>query len=235
MSIIKLNNFTSSITLKHILFSLFYILIGLIIASLIFFTSPYAKSDVIPMPIPGPIANSCYLGEDTVPCTYLCPANCPEPRAVGAYLKISEIKGESDHSHHPEEIEVLTWSWGMSQSDNESSGRGKDQTKAQEMVVTKYMDIASPKLMKAVADSTKFDDAWLKVHAEMVSSTELDYIIIHMQDVVVTSYKVNHSSSDRPTETITLRFSKVKTTYTDPSDPDESEEFEWDFKKNKAG
>ena len=36
--------------------------------------------------------------------------------AVDIFLKLTDIKGESMDSKHPDEIQVLAWSWGMSQA-----------------------------------------------------------------------------------------------------------------------
>ena len=44
--------------------------------------------------------------------------------AVDMFIKLGDIKGESQDKSHKDEIDVLAWSWGLSQSGTMHLGTG---------------------------------------------------------------------------------------------------------------
>jgi type VI secretion system secreted protein Hcp len=139
--------------------------------------------------------------------------------AVDQFLKLDKIDGEAQDKSHPKEIDVLAWSWGMSQSGTTHMGAGGGSGKAsfQDLSVTKYVDNASMTLMKYVSDGKHIPKAKLTVRK--AGGTPLEYIIIDMEDVIVTSISTGGSGGeDRLTENVTFNFSKVKTTYVPQGD-----------------
>jgi type VI secretion system secreted protein Hcp len=46
--------------------------------------------------------------------------------AVDAFLKLGDLKGESQVEGFEEQIQVLSWSWGMSQRQGQRAGHGCD-------------------------------------------------------------------------------------------------------------
>jgi type VI secretion system secreted protein Hcp len=132
--------------------------------------------------------------------------------AVDAFLKLKDIKGESVVKDHAEEIDVLSWSWGMSQTGTAhiGSGGGAGKVNVSDLVVTKMTDAASPNLVKAICTGKHIEEAVLTLRK--AGEKPLDYLIITMTDVLITSYSVS-AGGEVPTETIALTFAKFKESY----------------------
>lgn len=160
--------------------------------------------------------------------------------AVDMFLKIEgeDVKGESRDSVHAEEIDVLAWSWGMTQSGSFhlGAGGGAGKVNVQDISITKYIDSATPNLMKACASGQHFDKATLTVRK--AGGEQMEYLVIEMDKVLVSSVSTGGSGGeDRLTENCTLNFGKVKTSYTPQSDKGSEEgaiEFGWDIEANTA-
>lgn len=135
--------------------------------------------------------------------------------AVDMFLKLGDIKGESTDAKHPNEIDVLAWSWGMSQSGtmHAGTGGGGGKVNIQDLSVTKYVDLASTNLMTACSKGTQYKEAILTVR-KAGGDTPLEYIILTMTDVIITSVSTGGSGGeDRLTENASLNFAAVKVDY----------------------
>ncbi len=149
--------------------------------------------------------------------------------AVDMFLKLDGIDGESVDKSHGKEIDILAWSWGMSQSGTFHAGAGGGAGKAnfQDISVTKWVDKASATLMAKIATGDHVPKARLTVRK--AGKTPLEYMIIEMEKVMITSYSTGGSGGeDRLTENITLNFAKVKVKYV-PQKEDGSGEAEVEF------
>lgn len=157
--------------------------------------------------------------------------------AVDMFLDITgEIEGEAQDDKHGKEIDVLAWSWGLSNSGSWHEGGGGGTAKAnfQDISVTKWVDKSSAKLGLYCANGDHFDKAKLTVRK--AGKKPLEYIIIEMDKVLVTSVSTGGSGGeDKLTENVTLNFRKVKYTYV-PQKPDGTadgkQEWEWDIAAN---
>ncbi|MBZ0134552.1 MAG: type VI secretion system tube protein Hcp, partial [Rhodanobacter sp.] len=60
--------------------------------------------------------------------------------------------GESKHTKHKDQIQLLAWSWGMSQSGSFGHGTGGGAGKAnvQDISFTKYLDKSTTSFIKAL-------------------------------------------------------------------------------------
>lgn len=156
--------------------------------------------------------------------------------AVDMFLKLDGIDGESQDDSHGKEIDLLAWSWGMSQSGTFHAGAGGGAGKAnfQDISITKYVDKASPTLMAKIATGDHVAKARLTVRK--AGKTPLEYVIIEMEKVMITSYSTGGSGGeDRLTENITLNFAKVKVKYVPQKEDGSGEaevEFGFDISKN---
>ena len=149
--------------------------------------------------------------------------------AVDMFLKLDGIDGESVDKSHGKEIDILAWSWGMSQSGTFHAGAGGGAGKAnfQDISVTKWVDKASATLMAKIATGEHIPKARLTVRK--AGKTPLEYVIIDMEKVMITSYSTGGSGGeDRLTENITLNFAKVKVKYV-PQKEDGSGDAEIEF------
>jgi len=80
------------------------------------------------------------------------------------FLKLGDIKGESQDDKHKGEIELMSFSFGVAQpAGSAATGTGSGVGKAQfhEFEFTKRIDAASAKLMLACASGQHFPDVTL--------------------------------------------------------------------------
>ena len=145
--------------------------------------------------------------------------------AMDMFLKVGDIKGESEDgdSKHNGTFDILAWSWGVSNSGTAHVGGGAGAGKAnfQDISVTKWVDKASPILMKYCSSGKQFKEGVLTVR-KAGGDNPLEYIIITMTDVIVTSLSTGGSGGeDRLTENCSLNFAAVKVEY-QPQKPDGS-------------
>ncbi|MFD2885111.1 Hcp family type VI secretion system effector [Pseudomonas lini] len=159
--------------------------------------------------------------------------------AVDIFIKIGDIKGESMDKAHKDEIDVLNWSWGMSQSGNMhvGSGGGAGKVNIQDLSLTKYVDKASPNLMMHCASGKHIDKVKLTVR-KAGGESQVEYMIINLEEVLVTSLSSGGSGSDdRLTENLTLNFAKVLVDYQPQKKADGTKEggpvkFGWNIRQN---
>lgn len=156
--------------------------------------------------------------------------------AVDMYLKLDGIEGEAQDSVHAKEIDILAWSWGGSQSGTTHMGAGGGGGKAniQDLSFTHYVDSATHLLLQRMFDGKHIPEGTLTVRK--AGGTPLDYIILKMTDIMVTSVSTGGSGGeDRLTENVTLNFAKVELDYV-PQKADGSGEAAkkagWDIAEN---
>ncbi len=130
------------------------------------------------------------------------------------FLTIKTIKGECKDDKHPEWIDIHSFS---------SSIRGEGNHKAQEnktwrashsnMTILKNLDQTSPKLAEAASLGNPFDEATIQV-CETVGQKAC-YMEYKMSKVVIVDYSVTGMLSDRPLESVGLRYEKIEWQYYD--------------------
>lgn len=137
--------------------------------------------------------------------------------AFDMFLKIEEppIKGESKDDKHKEEIDILAWSWGASNSGSAhvGGGAGAGKVNVQDLSITKYVDAGTPDLFLSTCNGQHHKKATLTVRK--AGTNPLEYLIIEMTEVLVTSYTTGGSGGeDRLTENISLNFAEAVVKYT---------------------
>jgi type VI secretion system secreted protein Hcp len=158
--------------------------------------------------------------------------------AVDMFMKVGELAAESKDSTHAGSIDVLAWSWGMSNSGSAhvGGGGGSGKVSVQDLSFTKYIDKSSPELMLAACNGKHFSGAKLTVRK--AGEKPLEYLIIEMTDVLITSVSTGGSGGeDRLTENVTLNFAKVKVNYTEQKPdgtPGDKPKMSWDIQANVA-
>ena len=142
--------------------------------------------------------------------------------AVDMFLKLGDIKGESQDDKHKDELDVLSWSWGMTQSGTThlGSGGGAGKVAVNDLHVTKFVDKASPNLHLACCTGKHYDQALLTIRK--AGDKPVEYYKLTLEEVLVSSVSMGgQGSDDRLTENVTLNFAKFKSEYT-PQKPDGS-------------
>lgn len=160
--------------------------------------------------------------------------------AVDMFLKLEGINGESEDGKHAKEIDIIGWNWGMSNTGTAHLGGGAGTGKAnfQDLSVTKYVDLSSTPLLLSCAQGKHVTKATLTIR-KAGGENPLEYLIIEMDEVMVSNIQHGGSSGDeRTTEVISLNFEKMNIKYTQQSKTGSSggasPEFKWDILKNQA-
>ena len=133
--------------------------------------------------------------------------------AADIFMKLGDIKGESLDDKHKDEIEVLSWSWGVSNAGSMSYGSGGGEGKAtfQDLSFTHLVDTSSPILFQYCGDGTHMKEATLT--QRKAGKGQQEYLIIKLNDVVITQVSHGAQGSDRPIENVALAFSKLSVEY----------------------
>ena len=146
--------------------------------------------------------------------------------AVDMFLKIPDIKGESQDAEHKDWIDVLSWSWGLSKD-----SRGK--VCVQDLSLTKWMDSSTPDLIQSMPADTTYRSAELNVRRAGTKASVTLHLML--SGVSVSSVSTGGSGGeDRLTENISLNFSELEGTYTvlrDDGSPGDELEFTVPYSK----
>jgi type VI secretion system secreted protein Hcp len=157
--------------------------------------------------------------------------------ASDVFLKVDGIKGEATDAYHQDEIELVGWSWGASEIFIVSGGGGTvgGKPKFTDLFVTKHVDRASPKLLRACLKATHIGEVVLT--QRKAGGGKLNFLVITLKDALVTSQNdVESGGAPRPTETVQLNFAKViyEVIPQKPNgQPDTPVTLRWDVKANK--
>ena len=158
--------------------------------------------------------------------------------APDIFAKIGDIKGESVDSKHKDEIELLSWSWGVANAGPRSSGGGGGAGKAtfNDLSFTHKIDKASPVLLRGCATGQHLKEA--TITRRKAGKGQQEFLVIKMNDVLVTSVADSDDSGGGLMESVTLAFAKVDLEYR-PQKPNGSLDaglhFKYDLKTNKEG
>ena len=158
--------------------------------------------------------------------------------AVDMFMKIEDIKGESQAPGHEDEIDILAWSWGTNHSAvmrPNSPTRYSNTATNMDMTFSKKMDASSSDLFRACNNGKHLGDILV---LSVDESRNLEpYLTIMFFDVTCTSYRVSSSGDDPvPTENVTLNFSKIEFKYQEQKDDGSQEgnvELGYDLAKGK--
>lgn len=153
------------------------------------------------------------------------------------FIQLPGITGESEKDGHKDQIDVSSWSWGVSQSSTASSGSGSGSGKAtpSDFQFTKPFDSASCNLAKSCAAGDHLKE--LKMTARKAGGTQQDYIIITLEEVLITSFHTGGSEGAFPFDQVTCSYKKIKIEYKvqkGTGDSGASKNVTWDIKAGKA-
>ena len=140
----------------------------------------------------------------------------PWTTPAAGYLKFDGIDGEAQDRDHKNWSNLTSFSQGHFVPTDAATGRARGRVVFEDIVVTKELDKASPKLAEACAQGKVFpkvDIHWTRVAADGAQT----YYSYELKNVLVTSYSLGGSaqSDPVPTETLSLNFEEIKATYTE--------------------
>lgn len=154
------------------------------------------------------------LATSAIATVLLSPINATA--ALDMFLKLDGVQGESLDKSHKGEIDVLAWSWGESKTTpaqaNRGGAAGRSVSCITDLVVTKYIDEATPKLITDTVTNANIANAKLTIRKS--GEIPLEYFTISMTDVSIASYSTGGSGGeDRLTENIALHFNSAHGEY----------------------
>lgn len=143
-----------------------------------------------------------------------------------AYLSIDGVKGESQEDQHKDWIEVLSFNHKVTQPTSSTrSSAGGGTTGASEhgdIIITKYVDMASPKLYDAVSTGKHFKKAAIDF-CRQSGGSKVKYLTINLEELVISSVVADGNSkgtADLPSESVGLNYGKIEWVYTQQKRPD---------------
>jgi type VI secretion system secreted protein Hcp len=152
---------------------------------------------------------------------------------VDYFLKLDGIAGESRDAQHKGEIDLESFAWGEVREPG-GGGGGTGKVQIEDLHVAMKLSKASPLLMLACASGQHIKSAVLT--ARRAVKTQVEFLVIKLSDVLVSSYQTSGSVSNEPTDQVAFNFAKIEVDYR-PQNPDGTPGPPvvggWDVKANK--
>jgi|ERR1700675_2031259 type VI secretion system secreted protein Hcp len=140
------------------------------------------------------------------------------------FLKLGDVKGESQDDKHKGEIDVFSFSFGANQPGSSAiggQGAGVGKVNFSEFGITKQIDASTPKLMLGCATGQHFPEATFT--ARRAGGTQSEYLKIKLTNVLISSYRTtSHGEGGAtdsglkatlPIDVISLNFAKIEFNY----------------------
>jgi type VI secretion system secreted protein Hcp len=171
--------------------------------------------------------------------------------ASDIFLQIDGIKGESTDSEHKDWIEILSYSNAVvppaSATAKVEPAKQTGTAQHGDIVISKQVDSASPKLHEAVSSGKHISKATIEV-MRASGDKRVKYMTVEMNQVLISSVSPQttphdktaggKASSDLPTESVSLNYGTIKWTYTQQKRADGSKGGNvaggWDLSTGKA-
>ena len=134
---------------------------------------------------------------------------------MAIFLKYGDIKGETTQVTHKDWIEVNSVQWGVGRGISSGVGGGSKREASapsvSEITVTKTFDIASPLLLKE-AIGGKAVQVKLELTQTDNSGKHVSYQKYVLDGALISGYSIS-SGGDRPSESLSLNFTKFDSEY----------------------
>lgn len=138
--------------------------------------------------------------------------------AIDVYLNIESIKGESTDSKHLGWIECESVSWAISQprsaTSSTSGGHTAKRAELSEITFIKLADLTSPILAQTCAAGKTIPKAQFEFMRADGQGERIKYYEVELENVLIGHVAPSVTAGRIMTETISLKFSKVKWRYT---------------------
>ena len=134
---------------------------------------------------------------------------------MAIFLKYGAIKGETTQATHKEWIEVSSFQFGVGRGISSGVGGGSKREatapSVSEITLTKTFDIASPLLLKESIGG-KAVETKIELTQTDNSGKHVAYQKYILTNTLVSGYSIS-SGGDRPSESISLNFTKIDSEY----------------------
>lgn len=134
---------------------------------------------------------------------------------MAIFLKLGDIKGETTQLTHKEWIEISSFQFGVGRGISSGVGGGSKREatapSVSEITLTKTFDISSPLILKDALGG-KAVTAKIEMTQTDNSGKHVAYQKYVLSDTLVSGYSLS-SGGDRPSESLSLNFTKVDSEY----------------------
>ncbi|MFO0968964.1 MAG: type VI secretion system tube protein Hcp [Gemmataceae bacterium] len=162
-------------------------------------------------------------------------AGAPAGGAFAYFLKLDGIPGDSTAEKHAGEFDVLSFSFGATGAGDSATGAGKavGRTQIKEIVLTKRVGKASPKLFLSCASGQHIKSAVLTLEHPATREQVAKYTLT---DVRIHSFTQAGAAGKAPSEEISLSFGKIEIEFrgTDAKGGAAPTKAGWDLRTNKG-
>lgn len=144
--------------------------------------------------------------------------------SMGIYMDYDGIKGEATQEDHKKWIDVLSISWGTGRGISTKSGSAQNREASEpslsDVSIVKQFDESTPKLFTEACAGN--EGKTVKIDLTTTGSPSVVFCTYTLSNALISSYSVS-SSGDRPTESVSISYTKMELKFTPYDD------------KNKAG
>ena len=135
--------------------------------------------------------------------------------AIDYHLKIDGIQGESKHSKHKDEIDIISWSWGATNPGTiVGTGMSAGKVSMSDLTISKRVDKSSPKLLALNVTGAHKDTAILTASKSTGGKSPEDFLTIKLSEVYIASYQIGGShGEDVGAESLSLAYGKIEYDY----------------------
>jgi type VI secretion system secreted protein Hcp len=147
---------------------------------------------------------------------------------MALFIKFDGIDGECNDKDHKNWSDLLSFSWGLRKAGAGTTGqtRRRGVVTVEDVVVTKELDKASPKLAEGVCLGKIIPKVEIHDTTTYGDGNRAVFLKYELKSVMVSSHSVSAAGGGDavPTESVSLNFSEIKQTYV-----------EYDAKGSKKG
>ena len=134
---------------------------------------------------------------------------------MAIYMKYASINGSATAQSHEQWITCGSIQWGGGRAIGTPTGSAKNREASMvsisEVVITKNQDDASPELLKRSYVGTDGED--VTIHLTTTSNEGVNTIMeLLLTNTLVSGFSCS-SGGDRPTESVSLNFTKIESTF----------------------
>ncbi len=136
---------------------------------------------------------------------------------MAAYIKFDGIDGESAHKDHKAWSDLMSFSQVVHKPGAGGTGaaRRRGSVMLEDLQCSKLLDKSSPKIAEAVCLGRVFPKLEIETTVSTTDAGQETYYKYELENVLVTSYSVSGGAQDKPMESFSLNFEKIKVTYTE--------------------
>jgi type VI secretion system secreted protein Hcp len=137
---------------------------------------------------------------------------------MAGYLKLGDIKGESQDDGHKDWINLLSVSTGITRPMAQGvsgSTRHRATANFSDILCVKEADASTPKLQEALADGKCFAKVEIHLCTSSEGAKRIPYLVWELKNVRVTSYSCSGATDGPgvPTESLSLNYEEIKVIY----------------------